>query len=409
MFYGWWVLFACVIGMLVGPGQFAFGSLGLFIIPLENEFGWSRSQISLATTVFTISLTICMPVVGKLVDRYGSKEVMLPSVIVIGLCLAAIPLVLAQLWHIIFLFFLMGSLGAAANALPFMLTISSWFDKRRGLVIGIAMAGSGLGYAAVPPAIQFINSSFGWRAGYYTLSGIILLIAVPIIFILYRNKPADMGLLADGKAPDPVETVEPQKQEAGLDRYAAMRSSNFWLLVCIFSLIAFCLFGLMIHLVPMLIDRGMSGADAAFAASLMGITILVVRLPIGYFMDHIFAPRIAQACFLASSVGIALLALGATGSMAFLATVLAGFSIGAEIDLLAFLAGRYFGLKNYGEIFGYLFAAMMLGVSLGPPSFGLCFDIMGNYTAVLYLGSAMLLIAIAIAQFLPPYPDFQDN
>jgi MFS family permease len=99
-------------------------------------------------------------------------------------------------------------------------------------------------------------------------------------------------------------------------------------------------------------------------------------------------------------------ASGVSGFYAYIAAVLVGFSIGAEIDLLAFLTGRYFGLKNYGEVFGMLFASMMLGVSLGPPTFGFCFDITGNYSLVLYLSCFILIVATFIAQLLPDYPVF---
>ncbi|MFT5350824.1 MAG: MFS family permease [Planctomycetota bacterium] len=402
LYYGWWVLLSCTIGLIVGPGQFAFGSLGLFIIPLHDEFGWSRYEISLSTTIFTFSLIFFMPIVGKLVDRFGSKEVLLPSMLIIGLSLATIPLVLSQLWHLLAIFFIMGSLGAAANSLPFMLAISSWFDKRRGVAIGIAMAGSGLGYAAVPPVIQYVNSTFGWHFGYYTLAAIILLFAIPIIVILFRNKPAEMGLLPDG-VKDLNDTENTKQELSGMNRHAALRDRNFWLLVIIFSMIAFCLFGLLIHIIPMLSDRGMSRADAAKAASLIGITILIVRVPIGYLMDRMFAPRVAQCCFLISTLGIAILASGASGFSTYIAAILVGFSIGAEIDLLAFLTGRYFGLKNYGEVFGMLFASMMLGVSLGPPTFGFCFDTMGDYSLVLYLSCLIMIAATIITHLLPDY------
>ena len=405
IFYGWWVLLACILGLLVGPGQFAFGSLGLFILPLQNEFGWSRSEISLSTTIFTVALIFFMPVVGKLVDRFGSKQILIPAMFVIGFSLAAIPLILSQLWHLLLIFFIMGSLGAAANSLPFMFAISSWFDKYRGMAIGLAMAGSGLGYASVPPVVQYINSTFGWRWGYYTLAGIILFIVIPVILLLFRNKPADMGLMPDGA--EKVIDDDKVEKETGMSRNAALRDRNFWLLVSIFSLIAFCLFGLLIHMVPMLSDRGMSSRNAAFAASLVGITILLVRVPIGYLMDRFFAPRVAQCCFIISTVGIAMFAAGASGFPAYIAAILVGFSIGAEIDLLAFLAGRYFGLRNYGEVFGMLFASMMLGVSLGPPTFGFCFDLTGDYSLVLYLSCLVLIIATFISQFLPNYPDFE--
>ena len=409
IFYGWWVLLACIVGLLVGPGQFAFGSLGLFIIPLQEKFGWSRSEISLATSVFTIALIFSMPIVGTLVDRYGSRRVLIPAMIVIGLSLASLPLILNELWHLIFIFLVMGTLGAAANSLPFMLTISCWFDKRRGLAIGLAMAGSGLGYATVPPLIQYVNGMYGWHYGYFTLAMIILFFAVPLVYVLFRNKPEDMGLLVDGQTNKLKISSQTIQQEAGFTRHEALHSRVFWLLVTMFSLLAFCLFGLLIHIVPMFIDRGMTDLNAAYIASIVGTTILCVRAPIGYFMDRVFAPYVAIFCFLLSSLGMLMFANGMMGFSVYVAAVFVGFSIGAEIDLLAFMAGRYFGLKNFGEIFGLLFSSMMLGVSMGPPAYGYCFDTMGNYTAILYLSCLLLLAASVIATRLPQYPEFSKN
>ncbi len=406
IFYGWWVLLACVIGLLVGPGQFVFGSLGLFIIPMQEEFGWRRSEISLASSFFTVALIFSMPIAGRLVDHYGGRKILLPSMIIVALSLAILPLVVSQLWHLYIVFLLIGSLGAAANSLPFMLAISSWFNRRRGTAIGIAMAGSGLGYAGVPPLVQFVNSHFGWHLGYYTLAAIILFFAIPLIAVLYRNRPEDSGLLPDGDTVDVNIPAASSPQEAGLTRHDALRSRTFWLLTCIFSLLAFCLFGLLQHMVPMLIDRGMVPVNAALVASIVGITILCVRVPIGYFMDRFFAPYVALFCFLLSALGIGIFASGVTGFPAYVAAVFVGFSIGAEIDLLAFLAGRYFGLKNFGQIYGLLFASMMLGVSLGPPIFGYCFDTLGNYTAILSVSCLLVIGASLMTGLLPKYPDF---
>ncbi len=402
IFYGWWVLLACIIGLSVGPGQFVFGSLGLFIIPLQEEFGWSRSEISLAPTIFTATLIIFMPIAGNLIDRFGSRRVLIPSLFIVGILLAILPLLLSQPWHLYLIFFLVGSLGAAANSLPFMLTISSWFDRRRGIAIGMAMAGSGLGYAYVPPLVQYVNDQFGWHKGYYTLAAIILVFAIPLIYLLFRNSPSEMGLRADGQATTHEEALS--LQDTGITRQAALRSRNFWMLFAIFSLLAFCLFGLLLHIVPMLIDRGMASEDAAFAASTIGITIIFARVVIGYLMDRVFAPYVALSCFLLSALGIGILATGVIDYRVYVAAVLVGFSIGAEIDLLAFLAGRYFGLQHFGEIYGLLFGSMMIGVSLGPYVFGLCFDIMGNYTPILLLSCLLVISASIITGCLPKYP-----
>lgn len=408
IFYGWWVLLACIVGLVVGPGQFAVGSLGLFVLPLQEEFGWSRTQIYLSSTVLTVGLIFFMPLVGRLVDRFGSRLVLFPALLVLGFSLAAIPLLVNKLWHLLLIFFIMGSLGAATNSLPFMLAISAWFDKYRGFAIGLAMTGSGLGYAAVPPLVQHVNNQFGWRFGYYALAGIILLLAVPFIFFVFRNKPADMGLNVDGG----VQSKENQGKApalSGVTGKQALTDTKFWALMTIFSLLAFCLFGLLLNTVPMLSDRGMSPGKAAYTASLYGITIMCVRVPIGILMDRFFAPYVAMGCFLLSSAGFAIFAAGAIDTPAYLAAVLIGFSIGAEIDLLAFLTGRYFGLLNFGVIYGFLFASMMLGVSLGPPVFAYCFDTFGDYTAMLWLSCVILLLLVIITSRLPDFPVFESH
>ncbi len=161
IFYGWWVVAVSIFGLSIGPGQFAFASRGLFMVPLGDEFGWDRAQISLALTVFTVALALSLPIVGRGVDRWGSRRVLVPSIVVCGLGLLAIPLLLTHLWVLLVIFALIGSLGAGANSLPYMLTIATWFDRRRGLAIGFAMAGAGAGYAYVPPLVQYMIDGYG--------------------------------------------------------------------------------------------------------------------------------------------------------------------------------------------------------------------------------------------------------
>ena len=143
IYYGWWIVVTAAVGMSTGPGQFAFGALGLFMIPLGEEFGWSRTEVSLALTCFTVALALSIPYIGKLVDQLGSRKILLPSFIVFALLLALIPVLANRLWILFVLFALIGSLGAGANALPYLRTISAWFDRRRALALGIAMGGSG--------------------------------------------------------------------------------------------------------------------------------------------------------------------------------------------------------------------------------------------------------------------------
>jgi MFS family permease len=404
IFYGWWVVAVSILGLSIGPGQFAFASLGLFMVPLGDEFGWDRAQISLALTVFTVALALSLPIAGRGVDRWGSRRILVPSIVACGVGLAAIPLLATHLWSLLVIFALIGSLGAGANSLPYMLTISNWFDRRRGLAIGVAMAGAGAGYAYVPPLVQYMIDGYGWRSGYFVLAGITLLIGVPLIALFLQESPADRGLRPDGLKENPAES-EPETL-LGVDRSEALRTTSFWILFMIFGVMAFSLYGLLPHLVPMLMDRGMDGGKAALVASTIGVTIIVARVIIGYLIDRFFAPRVALVFFLASAGGIAMLAAGATGPMAYLAAVLIGLSIGAEIDLMAFLTTRYFGLRCFGEIYGLMFAALLIGTSFGPIAFGMAFETMGSYVWILAWCAVLNAVVSFATLMLPRYREF---
>ena len=402
IFYGWWIVLASSAGLSANPGQFAFGAVGLFIIPFGAEFGWDRTEISFSLTLFTAALAVSMPFLGRLVDRFGSRQVLLPSMMIFGIQLGCIALFVSELWQLWMLFILIGTLGAGANALPYLRIIGAWFDRRRGLAFGIAMAGGGLGYAYVPPLLQYLIDNFGWRSGYYALSAIVLFAALPLVAVVLRNEPADMGLRPDGLEGDAVARPEPGSAIA-MPVATLLGNRNFRILFGVIVVLSFCLYGLLAHLVPMLIDRGMTTGSAAFAASVLGMTIVASRAGVGWLIDRFFAPRVAMVCFLMSAVGVALLATGATDKIAFLSAVLVGLSIGAEIDLLAFLVTRYFGMASFGMAYGLLFSAFLIGTALGPVAYGAGFDTTGSYVIVLTSCSVLLVLTAFAMLLLPRY------
>ncbi len=285
IYYGWWIVATAAVGMSTGPGQFAFGSLGLFMIPLSEEFGWNRTEISLALTFFTVSLALSIPYIGRLVDRFGSRNVLLPSLAVFAVLLALIPLLVNQLWILFLLFVLIGSLAAGANALPYLRTISAWFDRRRGLAIGIAMGGSGMGFVYVPPMVQYMIDSYGWRSGYYMLAAVSIVIAIPLVYFVLREAPSQKEIenfdeMGRGTG---TETSVPN-----IPMTTLLKRPLLWQLFSIFCLLSFSLYGVLSHLVPMLSDRGMSSGNAALVMSTLGISIVAARVIIGFIMDRFF-------------------------------------------------------------------------------------------------------------------------
>lgn len=400
LYYGWWIVLTGAVGMSTGPGQFAFGALGLFMLPLNQEFGWSRTEISLALTCFTVALTFSIPFIGKLVDQYGSRKVLIPSFIVFAILLALIPILADRLWILYLLFILIGSLGAGSNSLPYLRTISAWFDRRRALALGIAMGGSGMGYVYVPPAVQYMIDTHGWRSAYFMLAAVTLLVAVPLVYFVLREKPT----IASNEGVNELGTNSLSAAPvAHISLSVVLKQRLLWQLFLIFCLLSFTLYGVMSHLVPMLNDRGMSARSAALVMSTLGVALVVSRVVIGYVMDRIFAPYVAVACFLLSAIGVTLLASGAIGSLAFFAAVCIGISMGAEIDMLAYLTGRYFGVANFGQVYGILFTSFLIGTSIGPVAYGVVYDLWGSYTWVLYVSAGLMLVSAGLTSLLPRY------
>ena len=405
IFFGWFVVGAAMLCISTGPGPFAFAALGLFILPFEAEFGWERTQISACLTLLVAATAVSLPIIGRYVDKKGSRVILFPSLVIFALCLAAIPMFVTELWHLVVIFLLIGTIAAGTNSVPYMPILSAWFFKYRGLAIGISIAGIGLGYAYVPLLVQYLVDNAGWRYGYFALSGIVLFIALPLAYFFLKESPADMGLKPDGQTSG--KPPEATRKDVGLEVKEILRHRDFWMLVAIFVTLSFVLNGMLAHLVPMLSDRGMDTRTAAAVAATEGITVFFSRILIGYLIDRFFAPYVAMVFFSLSAVGIAIFALGAVDAMAFIGAICVGLSLGAEVDLLAYLTGRYFGLKSFGATYGLLFSAILTGTALGPLAFGIGFDTTGSYIGILTICVGINIVAVILAAFMGKYPDWE--
>lgn len=398
---GWLTVVVCLLGISTGPAAFGLASLFLLGGPMGTEFGWSRTAISTAVSVMMLCTAFSLPLMGRLVDRFGVKQILVPSVIVFGLCLMAGSLT-TQYWQFIAVYVAMGTIAVGTNSVPYMRVLSAWFDRRRGLAIGIAGSGTGLGFGYVPLVTEQLVSRYGWRGGYVGLGLIMLLFTLPMILFLLHEKPQSLGLHPDGAT-----TGEHAAQPAASgDTVAeAMRQRDFWTLVAIFAGLAFVLYGLVPHMVPILQDRGMLVNQAVWLASAFGWSAFAGRLLIGFLVDRYDARQIALTFFSLSAVGLVLLAVPVPTWALAAAAILLGVSLGAEVDMLAYLTSRYFGLKNFAQIFGAIFSAVMVAMSLGPLTFGAVYDYTGSYRSILALGVALCVLAMALVLMLRPYAE----
>jgi MFS family permease len=400
--YGWWIVFVAAVGLSMGYGPIVTFTFGVFFKLLNQEFGWSRGDISQAFSISLFVMSLVFPFVGRLVDRFGARKVIIPSILLFGLGLMSLSLLSTNIWQLYAVYILLGLVGGGTAPVPYSNVLSHWFDKRRGLALGVAMVGLGLGAFVMPSLAQMLIISQGWRQAYIVFGLMVIVITIPIVGLFFKETPEMVGLRPDGDVINP-NYPNTSEQKIGLSAQEARQTHTFWVLVSAFFLMSASVHGCLIHLVPLLTDRGISPQLAAGATSLFGAALLFGRVGAGYLLDHFFASSVALCFFCGTALGLLLLWSGVTGTAAFIAAFLVGLGMGAEGDIIAYLIGRYFGLRAFGEIYGYAFGAFTLGGVSGPLLMGRGFDATGSYSLGLGVFVVVTLIAAGLMTRLGPY------
>jgi MFS family permease len=400
VFYGWWVVLTAAVGLFWGPPATVF-SFSVFVRPIMHDFHAGRAAVSLVFTLGGITGAISALLAGRLVDRYGARRVILPATAMFGLLLLSIRLLSANLWQFCLFYTLSGLLMNCVGPVPYGSVVSHWFDRRRGLALGLMMFGIGSGAMIMPALAQQLIARFGWRAAYAILGAAVLLISMPVVTAFLKEKPQVLGLLPDGETSADC-VVPPRLDALGLSWPDAWHSRTFWLMMCAFSLVGATVHGCLMHMAAMLTDVGISVERAALGSSLAGAAILIGRIGSGYLLDRFFAPRLAAMFFGGVAVGVGLLETAAPAA-AFVAAFLVGLGLGAEVDIIAYLVSRYFGLRSFGEIYGAAFGTFVLAGALGPLAMGAGFDLTGSYKAPLAALFISTLVATVLITGLGPY------
>jgi MFS family permease len=401
-FYGWWIVFTAALGLCLGGPPIAVFSFSIFFKSLVHEFHASRAAISFAFTLHNVIGAMCAPLVGRLIDRFGARRVILPATATFALILISGRALGSSIWQFYLFYTALGLMGIGASPIPYGVVVSHWFNRRRGLALGFMMLGVGLGAIVAPLLAQRLIAAFGWRIAYVIFGFIILLIPLPVVAVLLENDPAQRGLAPDGVQPRHGAS-ERQSEIQGLTWHEIWPSPTFWLLICAFSLTGASVHAGVLHMQPLLMDRGLSPERAAVAISVIGLALLAGRLGSGYLLDRIFAPRVAIFFFGASTLGMAILWLGSTGNVALAAAFLVGLGMGAEADIIAYLISRYFGLRAFGTAYGHAFGAFVLAGAVGTLLMGAGYDWTHSYTVPLAWFIGAMLAALALLACLGPY------
>jgi len=394
---GWKLLLAAAVGTMCGLMTITNYSQGFFVGPVTAEFGWSKAQFFLGFTVMMVSGLVTAPIVGSLADRYGARRLG-----VIGLLGHALAYVLISmntgsllLWYASFVLLAV----MAAGSLPIVWTklVNVWFHADRGKAIGITMAGTGVGAFILPPVVEGIIASHGWRAAYQAVGIGAAVLSLPLVLAFFRNRPASN---------DAAERREAQPQQWGDTPQQAMRKRQFWVLGALMFLTVFVVVGILSNFEQILESRGLDRATIAGLAALLGATVVLGRLLVGALVDRYWAPAVGMVFFTLPIVAIVLLRGGdLTNQAAVFMAIAMGLAAGAELDLLSYLTSRYFGTANYGAIFGRVFAFFTVGAGIAPPVFGGVADASGGYSTILAASIGILVVCIALFGALGRYPE----
>lgn len=395
----WLPLVTAFFGVALGYAALHAHSNGAFFLPISNEFGWSRAQFSATGISAAIIGTICGPFVGRFVDRFGPRKVGATSAAMCAVGFFGMSFLPGNLTYWILALAAVALIGAGTSIITYVSLVSLWFDRARGLAIGIIMSGSGVCAIIAPKLLIPFVAEAGWRAG-YRMVALVMLLSVPLILIgAYRPRE---------KTATPTGTAEVFPEQPGISLHDALRSGRFWRQGAAIGLMGFGLAGLYSHFVPLLSDRGIGPAVAANLAALFGGAVFAGRLIAGYLLDRVFAPILATMFVLVAVTGLAsALVPGGGVPLAGVAAFCIGISFGTELDVAGYVTSRYFGRKAYGAIFGFQFSFFTFGAIMSSMSYGLIHDRTDSYSAALVMSMVVMLSAVPLLLSLGRYPDWK--
>ena len=413
-FYGWYIVMAAAIGVFFsGPGQTY--AVSVFIDYYIQDFGWGRSLVSGIYSSATLVAGLLLFVVGRLVDKHGQRRMML----IMGSLLA-----FACFWNsfvigpvMLFIgFFMLRLFGQGSMTLIPNTLVPQWFVVKRGRALSFMAIGGFLSSASFPPLNTWLITTFGWESAWRILGLALIVIFLPVVFFIVKNKPEDIGLLPDNAiskkklAQRREEKMEEVEQEEGFETNwtvkEAMRTRAFWFILFCVSIPALVNTGLTFHLFSILGEQGVPGSTAAIILSIMAIVGFPVTMASGFILERVNVHIVLGLSFVGQMVFILLLTQVHTYLLAIVFAVLWGIIGGIERITLNIIWPNYFGREHLGSIKGIATTTMVIGSAFGPLPFGIAFDVFGGYTEILLI---ILIFPIlgTIAAFMSPPPSKQ--
>lgn len=416
LFYGW-IVTACafVVLFLTYGVQYSFG---VFLPAMLDELGWKRADIAGAFSLYTMVYTGCSWLSGRLTDTKGPKVIIAAGGLLLGCGIIATSQMSVR-WHMYVFYGLLAALGMSTAFIPCNATVVKWFQRKRGLALGLASSGSSCGILTCPPLAAALIARYGWRPVYLSC-GVVILIVLNIVARFMVRSPELLGLAPDG---DPLPATPANHTRAassfpspplastsvltGWTLQEAWTLVSFWLLAVVFVVMLLTVPVPFVHIVSFARDLGFSPAQGALAVSIMGLCAFIGSMSLGPLSDRIGRKQGLILSLAMQVVAFLLFGVAQSLTILYLGAAAFGFFYGSMATLFSALVGDFFGRRHAGSISGFLFAGSGMLGAWGPMIAGHLRDVTGSYH--LAFTCAVVTSATAMALFLitpkpPPYP-----
>lgn len=394
VFYGWYVVGACFVIAFVLYG-IGVNTFAVYVKPLEADLGWSRSAISMAITIAALAMGAVAPIVGRLLDRFGARRLMLGGAVAVGAAWVLMSRT-ESIWFFYLVFLLVGIGQAGATLIPISMVIANWFTVKRGVAMGIVMSGTGIGAMVMVPVSTWLVATYGWRSTVMWMGAVMLLAAVPLNLLFVYTRPSDLGLNPDGD--DGVDPAIALRPVPGLTLAEAVRTRTFWTIAAVMFTFGFVGLGIGIHLMAYLGDLGHAAETASYIVSLISGVTVAGKLVVGALADRWGVRSALAFTMVMLLIGVALLLFAHQVPVAVAFAIVYGFAIGSPLVVNPALVSQYLGLAHFGTIFGVLTLLSTFGAALGPTIAGAVYDATKTYVPA-YAGFMVMIVLATVCGF----------
>ncbi len=401
-FYGWWIVFAASIIFFTTSG-IGFYSHSVILDPLRELHNWSKGTLSAAITLFFFCNGVAGLFIGRWVDRYGPKRVLISGSFLFSAGLIALTKVqnLPQLFAIYFIL----SIGfCATNIVPVNTLITNWFIRRRGLAMSIANQGLSIGGMVMVPLTSFFILNLGLNEALTILALIYILVIVPVTLIFVKRRPSDLGQYPDGDKPnEPSDetVVKNRSQMKKWTRRQALKTVAFWSISLSFMLSLACQIAYLVHQVSFL-SQYLGTQQAAATVSITTGASILGRFVLGFFVDRIDKRFVTMVCVLLQGTAIVTLAFNSHVVSLYLCTFAFGSTMGALLMMQPLITAECFGIPSFATLFGSIGFITFPGAAFGPFIAGLIFDATQSYTVSFLLFALASFLSAGIIYFARP-------